>query len=333
MSFKMLSKLILRREFNRSNCVSVLPFCYKIDSSLKPYVLNECLTRRQNQTNCEQSVENKSKRNNNLEENPFYGKYSDKIKKALNQTKNVLNESSADDPKTGQTVDHKFKDIKSLESTEDSIKTNEFKRKVQKMKSKNSLNQSLDDILKLDLLRDKSPQEITEIWNSYHKTKDCIFAAIPSDTYDKMFWMSSKYKTFIFPIPRTNGQQTDGNNYEFILSQFNGHKCFFTPLIAYQTHKELAPVCLTIHHFPELQKDKQIVLMLGEYDSNLLNGFEAQCLANQLQWYYSAEQNMRQSILLHRFNVEPSLFNHMEVIEELENNILAVGMASGPQID
>ncbi len=71
--------------------------------------------------------------------------------------------------------------------------------------------------------------------------------------------------------------------------------------------------------------------MFGEYDKNILNSIEAQCLANQLQWYYSADQNMRQSILLHRFNCEPSLFDHNKVIEELENNLMTVGMTSGHQ--
>jgi len=192
-------------------------------------------------------------------------------------------------------------------------------------------NQSLNDILVMDLVSDKTVEEITDIWKSYHKNRDCIYGVIRGDTYDRMFDMSSKYKTFIFAIPKTrlenDGQlyaQNDSNGYEFMLSRFEGHNCFFTPLSAYHRVGETAPVCLTVRHFPELSPTKHIVLMYGQYDTNVLNVFEAQCLANQLHWYYSADHNVRQSILLHQFNCEPNVFDHMNVIHELQH-MLAVG--------
>lgn len=84
-----------------------------------------------------------------------------------------------------------------------------------------------------------------------------------------------------------------------------------------QVHKENAPECLNIVHYTEY-KDQGIILMRGEYDSKVITGQEAQCLANQLQLYYT--QNTPSKIeLLDTFTKSPDKFKHMDVIKELEN--------------
>lgn len=58
--------------------------------------------------------------------------------------------------------------------------------------------------------------------------------------------------------------------------------------------------------------------MRGEYDKNVLNAQEAQCLVNQMQLYYS-QNNQSKLELLKKFTSEPDNFEHMDVINELEN--------------
>lgn len=58
--------------------------------------------------------------------------------------------------------------------------------------------------------------------------------------------------------------------------------------------------------------------MRGEYDSNVISGQEAQCLANQLQLYYT-QNNPKKVELLETFTKSPDKFKHMDVIKELEN--------------
>lgn len=58
--------------------------------------------------------------------------------------------------------------------------------------------------------------------------------------------------------------------------------------------------------------------MRAEYDVNVINAQEAQCLANQLQLYYS-QNNQSKLNLLEKFTHEPDNFKHMDVIKELEN--------------
>lgn len=58
--------------------------------------------------------------------------------------------------------------------------------------------------------------------------------------------------------------------------------------------------------------------MRGEFDKNVINAQEAQCLVNQLQLYY-AQNNDSKIDLLKKFSHEPDNFQHMDLIKELEN--------------
>ena len=52
--------------------------------------------------------------------------------------------------------------------------------------------------------------------------------------------------------------------------QFLGQEAHFTSLINYQAHKENAPECLNMMHYTELAESKGVVLMVGEYDKDIL---------------------------------------------------------------
>lgn len=86
----------------------------------------------------------------------------------------------------------------------------------------------LDDIMKLDLLQDKTADEIKNIWLEYHKHKDNVLvAAIPTETYNLLTERSKEYPIFILPLPRSQG-------FEFFLLQFASNSVHFTPLLCYQ---------------------------------------------------------------------------------------------------
>jgi len=165
--------------------------------------------------------------------------------------------------------------------------------------------------MKVELLENKSADEIKSIWLEYHKQKDVIVATIPTERYNLLTSRAKEFPMFIFPLPRSQG-------YEFILLQFANNTVHFTPLLCYQVHKENAPECLNMVHYTEFSEKLGIVLMRAEYDANVINAQEAQCLANQLQMYYTQDVQSKLE-LLRRFNHEPDSFKHMDVIKELEN--------------
>lgn len=196
----------------------------------------------------------------------------------------------------------------------------------------------LSDIMKIDLLENKTAEEIKHIWLDYHKDKDVLAAAIPTETYELLMTRAKQYPLFIFPLPRSQG-------FEFFLLQFASNTVHFTPLLCYQVrlwqfklrlcemnwrivflllvwilqvHKENAPECLNMVHYTEFSEKMGVVLMRAEVDTNVINVQEAQCLANQLQLYYA--QNTKTKLdLLERFTKSPDSFKHMDVINELQN--------------
>lgn len=87
----------------------------------------------------------------------------------------------------------------------------------------------LEDVMKLDLIQDKTADEIREIWLEYHKTKDVIAATIPVSKFETLMDRAKKHPIFIFPIPKEQG-------YEFIMFQFSANTVHFTPLLCYQVN-------------------------------------------------------------------------------------------------
>ena len=61
--------------------------------------------------------------------------------------------------------------------------------------------------------------------------------------------MADTISQFLYPLPRAEG-------YEFMFSQFSGHRCHFTSLINYQQHQENAPILLTLTHYIDLQNSR-----------------------------------------------------------------------------
>ncbi|XP_017463757.1 PREDICTED: ATP synthase mitochondrial F1 complex assembly factor 1-like [Rhagoletis zephyria] len=168
--------------------------------------------------------------------------------------------------------------------------------------------------MKLELMEDKTAEEISKIWYEYHKTKDVLAATLTVNQFDTLMERAKQYPIFLLPLPRSEG-------FEFIMLQFAANAVHFTTLLAYQVHAENAPECLTLVHYTEM-KDKGIILMRGEYDSKVLTGQEAQCLANELQmFYYKSDQSKIK--LLETFNKKPDEFKHTDLIKEVENIQLA----------
>lgn len=91
----------------------------------------------------------------------------------------------------------------------------------------------LNDIFKVDLVKDKDGSEIQDIWEEYHKKKEVISGAMPVQLYSEIRGNMKDCPTFLFPLPRSQG-------YEFVMCQNYGHTVHFTPLLAYQVKHSLS---------------------------------------------------------------------------------------------
>ncbi|XP_057651557.1 ATP synthase mitochondrial F1 complex assembly factor 1 [Diorhabda carinulata] len=240
-----------------------------------------------------------------LKGNPFYDKYAQKIAKLHKEDPNEL--------KVRLENANKNKKKKADPIEQPNRQYSQLLQPKEKLLEPTLLKQEkLDSIMKTDLIETKNSEEIKYIWEEYHRKKEhCIAATIPSEDYIKLNENAAKYPTFLFALPRSQG-------YEFIMCQFAQNTVHFTPLLYYQVHKADAPECLTITHYDEYKDTKGLVLMRGEYDKNIINAQEAQCLANQIQMYY-VQHDPEKKKLLEVFTKEPDKFKHTDLIKQIEN--------------
>ena len=57
-------------------------------------------------------------------------------------------------------------------------------------------------VMKVELLEDKTADEVAAIWTEFWCHKDAVSAAIPSAVYKEMKERFDKFNTFLFPLPR-----------------------------------------------------------------------------------------------------------------------------------
>jgi len=234
-----------------------------------------------------------------FKKNPYYAKYADKIAKLQNTSpEEFLSRLSAHEQSK--------KDTAIVENKEFSLPG-----KPRAPGATAAPTKSLDKIMKLELLEDKTKEEITEIWTKHFQKKEAVCAVIPTETYNIMKEKFTEFNTFLFPLPRKGG-------YEFVMVQFQGNEAHFTTLINFQAHKENAPECFSMMHYTELGQSKGVVLMVGEYDKEVLTPGEAKCLADQVEIYYSRPSPERAE-LLRKFAKEPAFFNHNHLIEQMNH--------------
>ncbi|EDW28045.1 GL27290 [Drosophila persimilis] len=239
------------------------------------------------------------------ESNPYYWKYAEKIAKIqqtsaeefLDRVERVVNPI-----KDGQIQARTYSELLNP------------KEELAKQEAAELPHKKLSDIMKLELLADKSAEELSQIWIEYHKTKDVLAATLTKAQYETLMGRAKEHPIFLLPLPRSEG-------FEFFLLQFAANTVHFTPLLAYQVHHENAPECLTVVHYTEVQ-DKGVVLMRGEYDTKVLTAQEAQCLANELQMFYYKTDESKMK-LLETFTKRPDEFKHTDLIKEVENIQLA----------
>jgi len=238
-----------------------------------------------------------------LKQNPYYAKYADRIAKLQNTSpEEFLGRLSAHDDRKKAVA----------AAAPESQRDFSFPGRPMPKKSADTRGEkSLEKIMKVDLLRDKTPEEITEIWTKYFSQEEKICAVIPAETYKVMQQRFNEFKTFLFAIPRKNG-------YEFVMVQFLNNEAHFTTLINFQAHKENAPECLSMVHYTELMEEKGIVLMVGEYDKDTLDAREAKCLANQVEIYYSKPTDSRKK-MMENFKTRPMYFDHNDLIKEFNS--------------
>ncbi|NXV13427.1 ATPF1 factor, partial [Cepphus grylle] len=249
-----------------------------------------------------------------LEENPFYGKYRHKIQELRRSSPDVFESRMEKRNEVKKQPVGYSKQGEFIKCMEEKARPIFFAEGLGTKTSKGGFtkDKTLDSILNVEMVKEKSAEEIKQIWNQYFSAKDTVYAVIPAEKFDLIWKRAQKCPSFLYALPRKEG-------YEFFVGQWSGTELHFTSLINIQTQGETAPSQLVLYHYPELQEEKGIVLMTAEMDSKFLVVHEAQCLANQVQLFYATDRSETYK-LVETFNHRSSEFKYMSVIAELEQS-------------
>jgi len=234
-----------------------------------------------------------------LAKNPFFDKYADKIAK--------LQKTSPEEFVARVEAQAEAKKATPVRSKDFSLPSEPKAMKAMGASSE----KTLEKVMKTELLEEKSADEVAAIWTEFWSHKDAVSAAIPAAMYKEMKERFDKYNTFLFPLPRDKG-------YEFVMVQHLGNQAHFSTLINFQAHRENAPECLGIVFYTELIETKGIVLMVGEFDNKVLDAKESKYLADMLEIYYCKPSESKLA-LLDKFTFQPTLFSHMDLINEMNS--------------
>ena len=238
-------------------------------------------------TNLLKFYSSKKKNQDSIEDNPFYSKYQEKLAALQDTRYNTETEEISD-------------------ATPSLVSQQKYPSSSVRSGSK----MSLDSILNIEDLLEKTPEEIARIWDSYHSHLDCIHGTIPTESYTLISTQGSLCPYFVYPIP-------SDKEYSFFFQEFSNDEFHFTNVQEYNLLKEHAPVYLTVAYYSEFAKEKGIALMVGKYDLEKLKTEEAQLLAQLLQLYYGQNRNDRVE-LVRKFNMNPNLFNYQELIDQID---------------
>ncbi|XP_051930332.1 ATP synthase mitochondrial F1 complex assembly factor 1 [Hippocampus zosterae] len=255
-----------------------------------------------------------------LEDNPYYNKYQEKIQKMRSCKPEEFKARLERRHQSKKEVLGRSEQAQFVRAVERQSEERRGLAAAERASGAFAQNKSLGSILNMELIQDKTGEEIAELWMKYYAGKDTISAVIPGGTYELMSARAESCPTFLYALPREEG-------YEFFVGQWSAHRLHFTSLINFQTHGESAPSQMILHHFPDLREDKGIVLMTADLETKSITVPQAQCLANQVQLFYGAG-GQRTFGLVETFNRWPADFKHTSVIAELERS--GVGPALGP---
>ena len=239
-----------------------------------------------------------------LKQNPYYEKYSKKIEDVKSSAAKEYLKNISINGQTGSQEE-------GLLLTPDGKLGSKYD--VARHNSLMSPEKKLENILDINLLDDKTSEEISVMWTEAHKDKTAIVAVIPADVWETLSSRFVEHNTFLLPLPKNNG-------YEYMVIQFEGKQAHFTSLCNYQRYGENSPECLNLVYYPDLVDTKGMVLMSGEYDKNTITFEEATCLSVQLLCYYGVNSEPKKLGHLERFTYNTEEFSHFDLIAELESS-------------
>lgn len=168
----------------------------------------------------------------------------------------------------------------------------------------------LSDILKPELLADKSSSEISEIWEAYHEGKEKVHGL----TLDKargrsILARAAQCPFFIHPLFREGG-------HFMLVSQFQSPNYFLLAFLEdYRADPARAQPLLTISVFEDMADSKGVALVRCDVINRGIDEDEGLGICKSLLNDYADEEDFR---IVHTFNKMPDAFDLDAFVREKE---------------
>ncbi|XP_062160595.1 uncharacterized protein LOC133867849 [Alnus glutinosa] len=167
----------------------------------------------------------------------------------------------------------------------------------------------LDSIMDIERVKDRSPENITSIWDDYHLGRGHIGASMTAKLYYLMEQRAADCRYFVIPLWK-------GSGYTTMFAQVQMPHMLFTGLEDYKARGTQAAPYFTVSYYKEFAESKDLVLIRGDVVfASKLSDEEAKWLLETTQSFYLNDVRYK---LVERFNKETHDFEFKDVLQALD---------------
>lgn len=171
----------------------------------------------------------------------------------------------------------------------------------------------LELIIDIERAKNKSTEELADIWDDYHLGRGHIGVTMKATLYHLLNQRAADCRYFVIPMWK-------GNGYTTMFLQVQMPHMLFTGLEDYKARGTQAAPYFTASYYTEFAESKDLVLIRGDivFTSKLTDS-EAKWLLETAQSFYLNDVRYK---LVERFNKETREFEFKDVLQALDMPVL-----------
>ncbi|KAG8385482.1 hypothetical protein BUALT_Bualt03G0049900 [Buddleja alternifolia] len=171
----------------------------------------------------------------------------------------------------------------------------------------------LESIIDIERAKNKSPEELADIWDDYHLGRGHIGVTMKAKLYHLLEQRTASCRYFVIPLWK-------GSGYTTMFLQVQMPHLLFTGLEDYKARGTQASPYFTASYYKEFADSKDLVLIRGDVVfASKLTDTEAKWLLETAQSFYLNDVRYK---LVERFNKETREFEFKDVLQALEMPML-----------
>lgn len=171
----------------------------------------------------------------------------------------------------------------------------------------------LEEIIDIQRAKNKSPEELADIWDDFHLGRGHIGLSMKAKLYHLLEQRAAECRYFVIPLWK-------GSGYTTMFVQVEMPHMLFTGLEDYKARGTQAAPYLTASCYKEFADSKDLVLIRGDVVfTSKLTDEEAKWLLETAQSFYLNDVRYK---LVERFNKETREFEFTDVLKALDMPIL-----------